>query len=282
MNSTNLLVNDKDKPTNDTKIKNKKYQKIITKELSFKNQSSQNILAIDNITGAINVQGYNGNTIKIEIEKVIIADNDKELQKGIKETNIKIVDIGNEKHLYLDSPYSTFNATTGEFSYKNNCGGSSCFSYKFQLHYTLKVPYHTNLKLSTINGGDIKVNNIDAHKIKTKHISGSIYLNNISGTTDAFTISGEIKATYDNNPPQESFYITTSGNINVHYKTGLDAKVSYEIKDGELITDFNAISLHHKKHKYTSNILKSPVKIGSGKVNLFFKTVSGDVYLNKY
>ena len=259
---------------------NKVYREVITKELSFNNSTSKNLLSIDNVTGAIQVQGYFGTAIQVEIEKVIIADTDEELKRGIEETNVKTIEIDNEKYLYLDSPYSNFD-TTNTFSYKNNCGDSSCFSYKFQLHYTIKVPFNTNLKLSTINGGDIKVKNVTGNQLSVKHISGAIYLEDISGTTDVSTISGGITATYVKNPTASSSYVTTSGSINVNYNKDLNAEITYEIKDGKLLTDFDAISLHKKVYKTSSTTLKSPVKIGSGKVDLFFKTTSGDVILNK-
>ncbi len=259
---------------------NKVHREVITKKISFSNSTSKNLLSIDNVTGAIQVQGYNGTTIQVEIEKVITADTDEELKRGIEETNVKTIEIDNEKYLYLDSPYSNFD-TTNTFSYKNNCDDASCFSYKFQLHYTIKVPFNTNLKLSTINGGDIKVKNVTGNQLSVKHISGAIYLEDVSGTTDAYTISGGITATYVKNPTASSSYVTTSGSINVNYNEDLNAKVTYEIKDGELRTDFDAISLYKKVHKTSMETLKSPVKIGSGNVDLFFKTTSGDVILNK-
>ena len=280
LNATYLPSNENFQITKKPTNKDKVYREVITKELSFINPAAKNLLSIDNVTGAIQVQGYNGTTIQVEIEKVIIANTNEELKRGIEETNVKTIEIDNEKYLYLDSPYSNFD-TTNTFSYKNNCGDKSCFSYKFQLHYTIKVPFNTNLKLSTINGGDIEVKKVTGNKISVKHISGAIYLEDISGITDAYTISGGITAKYVKNPVKASSYVTTSGSIHVEYNEDLNAKVFYEIKDGKLLTNFNVVSLNNKKYEPSSSTLKSPVKIGSGAIDLFFKTTSGDVNINK-
>lgn len=276
LNATHSASSDLPVAIEKSNAENKVHRELISKEFA-----ATSLISIDNITGAISVQGYAGSTIKVEIEKVIIAATDDELQRGIEETKVNISESANGKHLYLDSPYSAFNTDTSEFSYKNNCGDTSCFSYKFQLHYKLKVPFNTNLKLSTINGGDIDVKDVQGDKLIVKHISGSISLEDISGATDAFTISGGIKASYADNPNAQSSYITTSGQIEIAYAEGLNAEVTYEIKDGVLLTEFDAVSLNKKQHKHISKSLKSPLKIGSGSVDLFFKTTSGDVILNK-
>jgi hypothetical protein len=51
-----------------------KITETITKELTFLKISSDNILVVDNIYGSINVEGYNGDTIKIEVVKTVYAD----------------------------------------------------------------------------------------------------------------------------------------------------------------------------------------------------------------
>lgn len=271
LNATYLPNNtmvDTDTISNVTNIKT--HRAMITKELKFTNKSSQNLLSVSNITGAIDVQAYEGDVILMEIEKIITAPTDAELQRGLDEINIKTTEEKNTHYVYLDSPNATYNVQDNQLSFQNDCYGKPCFDYQFQLRYTIKIPQGTNLYLSTINGGDISVKNVSSKNITARHISGSIKMKNISGATDAFTISGGITASYLNNPTETSSFTTTSGNIELELQNNLNANISYEIQDGKVISEFDS----KKTNKFG-------LKIGKANVDYNFKILSGNVYLNK-
>lgn len=264
-----------------TKVKNKKeFKETINKNILFSDDSSENLFMLGNVTGAIEVKGYEGDSIQITAKKIINADDDDELQRGIKETNIKVIEQGSRVYVYLDSPYSKFDSEIGNFTYRNDCNKKSCFKYKFQLHYQVKVPFNTNLRLRNVNGGDILVENVQANEIDVIHISGGIKLKNVAGATEARTISGGIEATYQKNPNGESKYVTVSGNIKVDFLQDLNAIVNYKAKDGRMITEFDVVNPEKSLDKYSGRI-KSPFVIGSGETTLNFETVSGNIYLNK-
>ena len=272
-----VLTNENDSAASSNR---KEYREVITKTLRFKNSSSENLLMVANITGKIDVEGYSGDEVRMEVTKVVTANNDLELQRGVKETNFRIIESDREIYIYLDSPYSRFDQKTAAFSYRNACGRKSCIDYGFELHYSIKVPYKTNLRLSTVNGGDIQVADVIGSELSVEHVSGSIDMRNIAGVTDAKTISGGIKATYNKNPDGESSYETISGHIKVTYVENLNATVSYYAKDGRLVSDFDIFNDSQKSHKHWDKT-RSPVRIGSGGTKLNFKTISGNIYINK-
>ncbi|WP_241780985.1 M56 family metallopeptidase [Cochleicola gelatinilyticus] len=271
LNATYLPTNNTlGSDTLSTATENKIHREIITKELKFSNKSKNNVLSISNITGAIHIQAFDGDVVKIEIEKVISATSDKELQRGIDEINILTTEDNNGQFVYLDSPQAKYNKLNNELSFQNDCNGKPCFDYTFQMHYTIKVPQGINLNLRTVNGGDILVKDVNTNTIMVNHISGSINLENVSGATNAYTISGGIKASYAENPTQSSTFTTTSGHIELALQNDLDANISYEIQDGKVISEFDS----QKTNKHS-------LKIGKANVDYNFKILSGNVYLNK-
>ncbi len=87
----------------------------ITKEFTINTDLKNNLFMVGNVTGKVHVQGYDGKTIKVEIEHSVSAINKMELQKGLNETKVKFYENNNQVFCYLDSPYFDFNEKTGEY-----------------------------------------------------------------------------------------------------------------------------------------------------------------------
>jgi len=261
----------------------------ITKEVSFADNSSENIFVARNINGAISLEAYSGNTIKIEIKKIITADSQANLEKGKQEFNIKIVEKGNKIILHPDAPYICFDDEYHGMNVNMGNHGTKV-PYEFELDYTIKVPKNQSIDISTINDGDVAVSNVQATTVKAGNINGSIALKNISGATEAHTINGTIDVTYARNPVKKSSYSTINGDININYLKDLTADIAFESMHGDLYTDFTVKDYITKaekniaskkrgvKYSYKSIPL---VRIGTGGPRFNFKTLNGDVSLKK-
>ena len=270
-------------------IQAQKSVETITKEVSFANNSSENIFVARNINGSINLEAYNGNTIKIEIKKSISADSQADLEKGIQEFKVKIVEKENKIILHPDAPYICFDDEY--FGMNVNMGRhGNKVPYNFELDYTIKVPRNLNIDISTINNGDVSVSNVQASIVKAGNINGSIELKNIAGATEAHTINGTIDVTYVKNPTEKSSYSTINGDITINFLKNLVADVAFDSMHGELYTDF-VISDYIAKSEKNINSKKRGVKymykstplvrIGKGGPIFSFKTLNGDVSIKK-
>lgn len=242
----------------------------ITKEFPFNANDNNNLFMVGNITGKIDVQGYKGKTIKVEIEYSVSAINSKELQKGLNETKVKFYENNNKVYCYLDSPYFEFNKKTGSYKSKNN-NHKQDFTYRYEVHYTVKVPFQTNLDLNTINGGKIIVNDVKAKTIDINHISGSIVLNNIAGITNAKTISGSIDASFVETPKKDCAFYSVSGSLRTSFPENLNATVNYNLFSGSFKTNYETKKGNNKHQKI----------IGNGLINIEYASVSGSVQVNK-
>jgi len=261
----------------------------ITKEVSFKNSSVDNIFVARNINGSINLEAYNGQTIQIEVKKTITADSQADLEKGKQELKIKIVEKENKIVLHPDASFICFDETYHGMNVNMGRHGSRV-PYDFKLEYTIKVPKNLSIDVSTINEGDVAVNNVQAPSVKVGNINGSISLKNIAGATEAHTINGTIDITYAKNPIKKSAYSTINGDITINYLKSLTADVAFESMHGELYTDFkvsdyvanteknNATKKRGIKYRFKSTPL---VRIGNGGTRLDFKTLNGDVSIKK-
>lgn len=263
------------------------YREQIKKELSFENKSNDNQLVVKNIFGSIEVEGYEGNTIKLEVEKTITADDPKNVELGKNEISLGIKQEGNTIALYADAPYIEYK--DGNLRYIN-CGQNNDIPYDYNLSFKLKIPKHLNIDVSTINNGEILVKNTKGNYVKANNINGGIILDNITGQTDVHAINGEVSISYANNPTEPSKYYSLNGDINITYQKDLSADIIFKSMNGELFTDFEIEKQYAKtsknrtdkkngvKYKYES---KPVVQIGKGGMVFNFETLNGNVIVKK-
>ena len=199
------------------------YKETITKEFKFKNAEAQNELNIRNITGSINVEGYDGDVVLIEVEKIIDARNIEDLEKMKRDIHLKFIEEGNKISARIESPFTKKN---GKFSVCKLLSKKTEGSYNFKFNYKVKIPHNTNLWIKNIADGHIVISDVSG-KVRAKCIEGDIYLKETSGKTKIKTIEGDITARYAKNPDSRSTYKTISGDIRVGYMPDLSAKIKY-------------------------------------------------------
>lgn len=288
--------------TNISAQRNQKDKKLkstekITKEYEFNANSPDNILVVDNIYGSIDVEGYNGETIKLEVTKTISADTKEDLELGKNEIGIKSNKKENAVYVYLDSPYSKFDLETGNFEHHEfNFSSRRSYEhrkkrlYKYRLDFKIKAPKNASIDIKAVNNGNITVENIHGKLLIVRNINGAIDMKNVSGKTDVNALNKDINITYSENPTEESFYNSLNGDINIKFKEGLDASISYKTMNGEFFTNFdvektNPIikSTSERKNKGTKYKIDSNrhFKIGNGNVHLHFDQLNGDAIVKK-
>lgn len=272
----------------------------IKKEFVFEKKSDANALMLFNISGDIKISGYDGDKILIEVERKIIAKTEARLEAGKQEINLGLLDKADTLILYTTGICNVFgksekpnhkrnNRKYNGYGYDwDNCNGRGPEkTYDYELNFIIKVPRNIHVMASTINNGDIRIDNT-TQSVVANNINGSISLENISGSTQVSTINGNVDLNYVNNPPGNSRYYTLNGDINANFKKGLKAELTFESYNGELYTNVDQLvavpaSLEKKE---SAKGLKYKVggaryRIGSGGVLLDFETFNGNVYIKE-
>ena len=267
-----------------------KSTKIITEEISFSSSSNDNKLVVQNVNGPISIEGYNGNTIKVEVEKTISANSQDKLEEGEIDIQLKIDQVGTTIYVYLDSPWNRFDTNIGRYANQKNNGEWRQPKYRYHLNFKLKVPKNTNVKLATMNDGDITAKNIQGDEISVSNLNGAINLENIAGKTDVNALNKDINITYHKNPSGDSKYYSLNGDVNVTFKENLNADVSFKSLNGDMYTNYDTMKLQPElvkkktkngrgvKYNMSSN---QSYRIGTGGIKLEFNLLNGDATLKK-
>ena len=264
-----------------------KFSETVKEERQFPSLSTDNLLVVNNVYGSVIVEGYNGDTVKVEGEIDIEANNQRQLDQGKAEVKVKVESYKNIIYVYLDSPYTKFDLETGRYSHSSNWNQ---VRYNYTLDFNIKVPKNTSVELSAINDGEIKVSNIDSKTISANNINGPITLENVAGKTDVNALNKDINITYSKNPTEESIYNALNGDVTITMQKGLNADISFKSLNGDIYTNMETkvnpskAKINKKegrrgtKYKVNSN---TQFSIGNGGVQLNFDLLNGDVTIKE-
>jgi hypothetical protein len=283
-----------------TFVKAQTFSEVIKKEFVFEKKSDANALMLFNISGDVKISGYDGDKIIIEVERKIIGKTPARLEEGKQEIALGFLDKADTLILYTKGRCNTFgkynqvNARRNNKKYNgygydwNDCNNREYEkTYEYEMNFVIKVPKNTHVMASTINNGDVRIDNT-TQSVVANNVNGSISLNNITGSTQVSTVNGNVDLNYVSNPPADSRYYTLNGDINANFKKGLKADLAFESYNGELFTNveqLEVIPMSLEKKESTKG-LKYKVggtryRIGSGGVLLDFETFNGNVYIKE-
>ena len=269
----------------------------IIRELSFEKKGIDNALMITNINGNIKVTGYEGDKVLVEVTRIIKAKTPERLEQGKAQLKLGVLDRADTIILYTEGLCSRFGRSdkrNGDWGHRNGWGyqwndkDDDCkelVDYTFD--YVIKVPMSVNVLVSTVNQGDLEIENLKG-SIIANNVNGSIKLANISREATANTINGNVDVTYIKNPLKACRFYTLNGDINAWFQKGLSANMSFESFNGELFTNvprLESLPVAIEKKETTKGtkfkVNGNRFKVGDGGVFLDFETFNGDVYVKE-
>lgn len=103
----------------------------------------------------------------------------------------------------------------------------------------IQVPVHTSLRLTTLNGGKIQVENVDG-EIEAENMNGAVTLTNVAGSVVANSMNGRVTVALDRATPNKTMsFSTMNGAIDVTLPSDIKANVRMRTDNGEIYTDFD-------------------------------------------
>lgn len=254
--------------------------------LSFPSSSPDNILEIYNINGGLVVEGYDGKEVIAEVVLTITAKTTALLTKAKSELSLGVLEDDSALVLYNKAPFIRNERIDG----KCNCNWMKDVDYDFSFEFKVKVPRDVNVRLSTVNDGDILVSLVNG-SVYAHHVNGAITLNRIGGSVDAKTINGDLTVDHTRVPLEESSYYSFNGDVNVSYPGEPNAEITFKSFNGAFFTNMDQVEILGPKwvkeeksgnggtqYKLTE---EKKIKVGQGGNLLAFETFNGNIYVKK-
>ncbi len=231
------------------------------------NPSEPGKLKIYNHNGTIDIEGYSGSTVEVEIMAKKSSTNNKPSRSGLKKI-----------------PKRSMGVTITEEDNFVNISASN----NDRKDYKILVPKNFSLQVSSHHNGQVNISNvIGAMEVNSHH--GGIALESIGGAVIADTHHGSIKASftevYDDSPMA---FTTYHGDVDITFPSDLSADVKMKSGKGDIYTDFD-FSASEPRIEEAKNGNRREIKIGgwtygaigSGGADIIFDTYHGDVIIRK-
>jgi len=182
---------------------------------------------------------------------------------------------------------TSFHLTAEE---KNNTVVIESDSWQQGIDLEIKVPHNFDLHLTTVNQGEIIVDNIIG-MLELENVNGPVTATNIKGAALVSTVNGGIKADFmDINSDSPMSFTTLNGDIEVLLPPSIKATMKMKTDMGEIFTDFDMqvkqqearVDKKGTKGNYKVELTKWIIGEVNGGGNQFtFQTMSGDFYIRK-
>ena len=236
-------------------------------------------LEVDNVHGFVHVSGYNGREIQLVAEKRIEAESQERLDAAKREVKLDTEQAGDTLTLYVDGPFRCHCDDN-----RRGVNETRHRGYRVVFDFDLKVPTATFLRLATVNGGDIRVENTTGD-FDLSNVNSPIELKEVSGSGPVHTVNGRIDAVFAKNPANSCSFKTVNGTIETSFRPNLNADVRVKTFNGHAYTDYDATALpalapvterHNGKFIYRSD-RSTGMRIGNGGPEFKFETLNGSI-----
>lgn len=158
------------------------------------------------------------------------------------------------------------------------------------LDLDIKVPQNFSLKVSTVNNGDIVIENVSG-ELEITNVNGLITMTNVSGSAVANTINGNLKANFKTvNAASPMAFSTLNGNIDVTFPATAKFDVKLKSDRGEIYSDFD-VDVDNTQPKAVRTSKEGMYKVSvedwvKGKINgggkeIMMTNMNGNIYVRK-
>lgn len=239
--------------------------------------SGAKTLDIDNLNGSVRVIGYNGSSVEMVAHRTIRAETQDKVELAKQEVRLDITERAQTIGIYVDDPHR--GDRNSRSSRRRRDPG-----YRVTFDFEVRVPHETGLMLSTVNSGEVRVENTSG-KFDVENVNGGIAMTGIAGSGLADTVNGKVNITFVTNPKADSSFSTVNGDITVNFRPDLSANLQFKTFNGDVYTDFPVTAISNTmpaaERRNGATVYKgnrfSGYRAGNGGPELRFETLNGDI-----
>jgi hypothetical protein len=234
---------------------------------------------VDNFDGSVTVAGSDAHEIRVEIHKTIRARSPEKVQESKRDVRLDMARQDDELRLYVDGPFRC-KCRDGSSNYR----GSRFYGYEVTFDFTLHVPRETDLRVRTVDRGDIRVQDTNG-AFDVENINGGLDLVDVAGSGHAYALNRPLHVSFRRNPTGASDFGSLNGDVDIAFRPGLAADVWLKTFNGNAYTDFDVTALPSRpavreqrdgKYVYKGNQFYG-VRVGQGGPELKFDAFNGDI-----
>ncbi len=237
------------------------------------------------LSGGIIVKGYSGKEVVVDAQTGDPEDGDNDDDD---DEDAKIEKKKGMKRIPNISTGVTVEEDENEVTVSTNVLSSNRIT-----NILIKVPTNTSMKLSTINNGNVSVENVTGD-IEVSNLNGNVTLKGITGSAVVDALNGEITVVFAGVDSKKSMsFSSMNGDIDVTIPAETKATMKLKNDMGEIYSDFdikmnygtpkledNSRERHGRRKVSLEKLMVGAIN-GGGGAEMLFKNFNGDIYIRK-
>lgn len=238
------------------------------------------------IQGYIHVTGGTGSQIQLVAEKIFRANDAGELSLAKQEIRLDWGVVGDILKVCIQGPWTS---DCKDPERRKSGGRNTERHYSFTYNIELQIPANMEVRVSTVNKGDVLVRNVNG-RFEARNVNGPVTVEGMGSSGSAQTVNGPVTAKFTR-PPQEPVNLkTVNGTVVAEFPREASAALRFKTLHGDIFTDFPTDSLapapasgEKRGAKYVYQSKRSfAVRIGNGGgPEHSFETVNGDIEIRQ-
>jgi hypothetical protein len=260
----------------------------IGKTLKFADPAKPGEVVVDNIFGPVSVEGYAGKDVLLEAKKIVYARDESRAKRAEEEVKLDITEKGNTVEVYVDGPFredEEERRERGHVHIRRDPG------YRVYYGFTLKVPFKTDLVVSTVTDGSVEVREVEG-RFDVRDVNGKVRLVDVAGSGDAKTVNGGVTVDFRRHPDGACLFKTVNGDVEVNFPGQPSADFRVKTMHGEVYSDFEVTYLpkappvrEERREEGGKYVYRSDggygVRVGKGGPEIKLETLTGDILIAK-
>jgi hypothetical protein len=233
------------------------------------------LVVVRNVFGSVRVTAHDRPSVDMTATETIRADTQADVERARAEVAL---------HTERDAEEIAFRVQSGGND-DCDCRWNRWDDYVVEYDIEVRVPAGASLDLSTVNDGEILVDNVHGD-FEVRNVNGAIRLTGLRGSGRATTVNGALEATFERVPAGETAFKTVNGRIEVAFPADLSADLAFKTMHGEIWTDFDVEPIpiaptSESTREGTRFVIRSDrrslIRVGTGGPTHSFETLNGDI-----
>ena len=240
------------------------------------------------LNGSITVKGYSGKEVIVEVKTRIGADSDDWDRDDDGDSEKERARRKGMRRITSNTASITVEEDNNEVTI-----GAGMRGLSKTLDLVIQVPLSSDLKLNTLNEGNISVTGVKG-EIEVSNLNGPITITNVTGSVVADALNDDIEVVFSGIDPKKSMsFSSLNGDIDVTLPADARATLKLKTDNGDIYSDFdmkmdnattrvedNDGGRRGGRYKVTLEKLMTGVINGGGS-EMVFKNFNGNIYIRK-
>jgi len=247
---------------------------------AFAAGAEDRVLRVCNIEGDVTARGYDGAEVRVSLRETYRGETREALERAKEKLALLVEQDAGEVELAVGWPCDC----------RRDCGRWNDWDddhdrFGARHDFEIQVPHGVRVELRSVNDGKVTLRD---HRggFRLANVNGPVSALDVAGPGSVSTVNDDLEVRFAENPREDMKFHNVNGKIDVTFRPGLAAELTFQTLNGEVYTDLavdeTPVAQASRDPKHGKYLLRRGWRTRDAPADapeLSFQTINGDIYL---